>query len=223
MTRVLLDADAVHVPGWVSGLASFRRWTEEEPFPESVAVAFIHGEVWIDLSREQLFSHNQVKTEINSTLRSLAKSHQWGRYFAWGAYLSNAEADFSTQPDGIFVSAESLVQQHVRFVEGQTEGHVDSKAPRRGPRSRQPKLRREGHRSARTGLTPPPASANTGSSMPAATRSGSTSSASAAAATPPSANRRAGCVRRVQARWFRLARQDGASRITLQTRADKPA
>ena len=28
MTRVLLEADAVRVPGWVTDLESFRRWTD---------------------------------------------------------------------------------------------------------------------------------------------------------------------------------------------------
>jgi hypothetical protein len=108
MTRVLLEADAVRVPAWVTDLESFRRWTDDDAFPESGQISFIHGEVWIDMSKEQLFSHNQVKTELTRVLAALVKTGQLGRYYSDGAYLSNVDTEVSNQPDGIFVSTESF-------------------------------------------------------------------------------------------------------------------
>jgi Uma2 family endonuclease len=125
MTRVFLEADTVRVPAWVTDLESFRRWTDDDAFPESGQISFLLGEVWLDMSKEQLFSHNEVKTEINTVLRTLVKSDKLGRYFSDGAYVSNADADVSNQPDGTFVSTESLQQGRVRVIEDRTDGHVE--------------------------------------------------------------------------------------------------
>src|SRR5439155_9899957 len=102
-----------------------RRWTDDDAFPETGRISFLQGEVWIDMSKEQLFSHNQVKTELTRALAGIVKEGRLGRYFSDGAYLSNVDADVSNQPDGLFASAASLAQRRVRIVEGRTEGHVE--------------------------------------------------------------------------------------------------
>jgi Uma2 family endonuclease len=124
-TRVLLEGEAVRVPEWVNDLESFRRWTDDDAFPESGQISFLEGEVWIDMSKEQLFSHNQVKTEVTRVLASLVKEARLGRYFSDGAYLSNVAADVSNQPDSIFATTESFAQRRVIIVEGRMEGHVE--------------------------------------------------------------------------------------------------
>lgn len=125
MIRVLLEAEEVEVPRWVVDLASFRRWTDEEDFPETGHVSYLQGDVWIDMSKEQLFTHNQVKSEINRVLGSLVKTRRVGRYFMDGAYVSNPDAEVSNQPDGIFLSTASLKEGRVRIVAGRAEGHVE--------------------------------------------------------------------------------------------------
>ncbi|MFM7152239.1 MAG: Uma2 family endonuclease [Gemmataceae bacterium] len=126
MTRVFLEADAVSVPPWVVDLPTFRRWIEEEEdLPEAGRVSFLNGEVWIDMTKEQLFSHNEVKSEINSILRTLVKKTRAGRHFADGAYLSNEDAEISNQPNGLFVSDEALRSGRVKVIEGKTDGHVE--------------------------------------------------------------------------------------------------
>lgn len=125
MTRVFLDDIAIQVPGWVTNLESFRSWSEDEAFPEKRRIAFLIGEVWIDLSKEQLFTHNQVKTAISAAISPLAKANCSGRYFTGGAFLSNIDADVSNQPDGTFVSTESFRTGQVRIIEGRGEGHVE--------------------------------------------------------------------------------------------------
>ena len=107
MTRVLLEDCQVRVPNWVIDLESFRRWSDDDAFPEQGQFSFLDGEVWIDVSKEQLYSHTEVKTEINTVLRTLVKTTRLGRYLADGAFVSNAVANVSNQPDGVFVSTES--------------------------------------------------------------------------------------------------------------------
>src|SRR5690242_2669958 len=116
--RVFVEGETIRVPGWVNDLESFRRWTDDDDFPETGRISYLQGEVWIDMSKEQLFSHNQVKTEFTSVLATFVKAGRLGRYFSDGAYLSNVEADISNQADGAFVSAEALSSRRVRVVEG---------------------------------------------------------------------------------------------------------
>jgi Uma2 family endonuclease len=125
MVRVQLETDRVRLPGWVVDLESFRRWSDDADFPETGQVSFLKGEVWIDMSKEQLFSHNDVKTEIASVLRQLVKAQRSGRYLGDGAFLSNMAADVSNQADGCFVSASSIQKAQVRIVEGRSHGHVE--------------------------------------------------------------------------------------------------
>src|SRR5438876_1732813 len=108
MSTVIFDEAAVNIPTWVVDRAAFRRWLQSDDFPETGRICYLAGEVWADMSREQLFSHNQVKQEFNVILGGLVKTARLGRYFPDGALIGNAEADFTSQPDGTFVSREAL-------------------------------------------------------------------------------------------------------------------
>jgi len=125
MKTFVVDDSVVEVPDWVVDLESFRRWADDDDFPEKGRISYLCGAVWVDLSMEQIFTHTEVKTEINTVLRTMVKVKRWGRYFADGAYLSNVEANVSNQPDGVFLSSESLSTGRVQIVEGRAEGYVE--------------------------------------------------------------------------------------------------
>jgi len=125
MSTIVLDWDRVHIPTWVVDLESFRRWFHSDEFPEAGRICYLDGEVWVDMSKEQFFSHNQVKSEYNMVLGSLAKGSRLGRYVPDGMRLTHEEANLSTQPDGAFVSYENLETDRIRFVEGARGGYVE--------------------------------------------------------------------------------------------------
>jgi Uma2 family endonuclease len=125
MIRFTLYDEHVEVPSWVSDLEAFRRWTDDDAFPETGQISFLKGDVWVDMSKEQLFDHNQVKTEFTRVLAGMVRTIQAGRYFSDGAFVSNVDADVSNQPDGVFLSLKSLQQGLVRVVEGRGHGHVE--------------------------------------------------------------------------------------------------
>jgi Uma2 family endonuclease len=119
MCRVVIQqAENVIVPEWVEDRASFHRWADSEDFPAEGRIDYLHGEVWIDMSEEQLFSHNQVKTEITLVLGAFVKAQRLGRFFQDGARVEHPEADLSAVPDAVFVSTASFQQLRVRTVEG---------------------------------------------------------------------------------------------------------
>src|SRR5262245_30357393 len=63
----------VRLPAGLVDLEAFRTWARENR-PEGARVSWLAGEIWIETSMEQLYSHNQVKTEVTSVLRLLSKS-----------------------------------------------------------------------------------------------------------------------------------------------------
>lgn len=124
MSTIVLDNQQVHIPPWVGTLQSFRRWAHSDEFPETGRICFLKGEVWVDMSKEQ-FAHNQVKGEIAAFLTRLAKETESGRYFPDGYLLTIEEAGLSTNPDGIFVAAETLAEGQTKLVEGAEGGFVE--------------------------------------------------------------------------------------------------
>lgn len=114
---------AVDIPVWVKDYNSFRKWVQSGELPEKLKVHFINGQVWVDLV-EELFSHNAVKTALTLTLAALVRTESLGRYFSDGVRFSNDEIRLSTNPDAIFVSADSLASGRVTFRASQITGAI---------------------------------------------------------------------------------------------------
>jgi Uma2 family endonuclease len=125
MITFVNEIGQVQVPPGLVDLSSFRRWIEREDFPDQQRICFLRGEVWVDMSKEQVFTHVAVKTEYTIKLGGLARGGRLGRYFGDGLFLTNVAADISVKPDGTFVSRRSLSLGRVRLVEGSLEGFVE--------------------------------------------------------------------------------------------------
>ena len=122
---------------WSSASRTFRRWATSEEFPDQGRFAFLNGNVWMDLTMEHAFSHNQVKGAINAALTVLVQQEDIGLYFPDGMLLSNTEAALSTVPDGVFVTLPDQ-RQHAFVVRGDgllrwsTNGYDDERQRPRG-------------------------------------------------------------------------------------------
>jgi Uma2 family endonuclease len=125
MSTVVLYRESVTIPLWVKNLATFRRWAHSEEFPETGRICYLGGSVWVDLSKEQLFTHNQVKGEYSRVLSTLALEEQRGRFFPDGVLFTNLAADLSTQPDGTYVLHRSVLSGQIRLIEGRDHGFVE--------------------------------------------------------------------------------------------------
>jgi Uma2 family endonuclease len=115
-TTIWSEGQSVSVPTWVDDLASFRRWARSDEFPEFGRICFLDGEMWIDLNREQVFSHNQVKSEFAYAVAGFIKTNRLGRYVPDGMLFTNEEANLTAQPDGLFLSTSGLQTGRIRFV-----------------------------------------------------------------------------------------------------------
>ncbi len=125
MHTVVVDRDSIDIPEWVKDLESFREWVHSDAVPEKLRVCYLNGQVWVDMSKEQFFTHNQIKNEFAFALTGVTKARKLGRYVAEGMLLTNVEANLSVQPDGAFVSHLSRKRGRVILVEGRDEGVVE--------------------------------------------------------------------------------------------------
>lgn len=126
MITVISESNCVvSIPTWVVDLESFRRWADADDFPEDGRAWYLKGEVWIDMSKQQIFTHVLVKTEFTRVLGNLVKAAGLGLFLGDGALLSNSDADISGVPDALFVSQTTLESDRIHLVEGWESGHVE--------------------------------------------------------------------------------------------------
>lgn len=125
MTTFVIYDESVSVPTWIDNLESFRRWAHSDEFPETGRICYLAGEVWVDMSKEQVFTHNQVKNEYTVVIGGLVKAGRLGRFFPDGVLISNISADLTAQPDGTFVSTRAFRSGRVRLIEGAHAGFVE--------------------------------------------------------------------------------------------------
>jgi hypothetical protein len=114
--------DTARVPPSVVDLDSFYHWACSEQFPERGRFSFLRGDVWADLSMEEIYSHNLVKNAFVIGVGGFVEASDLGLYLGDGVLLSNVEAELSTEPDGMFVSYESLESGRAVRVEGRLPG-----------------------------------------------------------------------------------------------------
>jgi Uma2 family endonuclease len=111
-----------NIPKWVHDLKTFRKWIAKDEELDFGRVSYIQGRIAVDISKEQLYTHNAVKTELAMSLGSLIRSRKLGRYFSDGVLLCNITADIGKQPDGVFVSFDAFRNGRVRDVPSKREG-----------------------------------------------------------------------------------------------------
>jgi Uma2 family endonuclease len=122
---VIIFEDRACIPGWVEDLESFRRWACSDEFPERGWFSFLNGEIWVDLSMEELFSHNQVKAPFTFTILGLLEQTPSGLFVPDRMLLSNKAADLSTEPDGLFFFWDTLKSGRLRLIEGAKQGYME--------------------------------------------------------------------------------------------------
>ena len=81
MSTIVMESQVVHIPDWVHDLSSFRRWADSDVFPEKGQIHHLNGEVWVDMSKEQVLELNiptgrPITYEIDASGRVLSNNRQ---------------------------------------------------------------------------------------------------------------------------------------------------
>jgi Uma2 family endonuclease len=115
--NAIVIANYTRIPEWVQDLDSFRRWTRSDDFPERGRIVYLGNTIWIDPDMER-DEHNQIKGEVLFVIRGLIRELRGGRYYGDGMRVVHPEAGLSHEPDGTFVSKDSLERQRVQLTQG---------------------------------------------------------------------------------------------------------
>jgi Uma2 family endonuclease len=106
----------IRIPASAGTHSGFRAWATSDDYPEKLGASFINGEILIDMSPEELETHNKAKTEIVSTLDVLSKRIDLGELYSDGTLVSNLAAGLSTEPDATLVTWASFAAGRARLV-----------------------------------------------------------------------------------------------------------
>lgn len=122
MPAVVLADLEFTIPAGVVDIDSFREWATSDDFPERGKIWWLRGEVWTDMSPEQVLTHAHVKLKFSTLLDTLATRKNLGMVFPDGVLLSNIEADISGEPDLTFATYDSIDSGRVVLVPGKSGG-----------------------------------------------------------------------------------------------------
>ena len=125
MVVVAGELAEVPIPEWVVDLDSYRRWAHSDEFPKEGRICWLKGQVWIDMSKEQVYTHIQVKTDIASVWNQLRRASLGGLVLGDGLLLSNFVSDTACIPDGAYISRETLVSDRIRILESARGGFTE--------------------------------------------------------------------------------------------------
>jgi Uma2 family endonuclease len=114
--NAVIFEDDLRIPEDAHTLEGFDRWVESDEFPETGRIDFLAGDVEVDLSPEDLYTHNTVKTAIALALGPLLVNEQdLGDVFIDRARVFSRFAELSVEPDLVVLLRESLESGRVRL------------------------------------------------------------------------------------------------------------
>lgn len=110
------DRGEFEIPSSVNCLTSFREWVQAADLPRFARIGFVDRRITIDMSPEDLFCHNAIKTTIGGELYAWNKSTKRGHVFIDRALVVAPAAGLASEPDVVYTSLESIETGRVRLV-----------------------------------------------------------------------------------------------------------
>jgi Uma2 family endonuclease len=97
-------------------LTDFRAWALSQDFPEEGRIDYINGQIEVDMSPEDLFCHGTPKTEIVVVVGGRIRRLGLGHLFSDRTRVSSNAANFSAEPDVVFLSHQTLRNGRAKLV-----------------------------------------------------------------------------------------------------------
>ncbi len=117
----VLVQDALCIPAEAHCLEGFRRWAQTGDFPEQGRIDFLNGDIEVDMSPEDLYTHGTLKSEITAAFQILVAHQDMGCVFTDRTRVSNPEAGLSAEPDVVLVFWHTLDAGKVREIPAASE------------------------------------------------------------------------------------------------------
>jgi Uma2 family endonuclease len=112
----ILMGEPLCIPPDAGTLEGFRRWSSGESFPEKGRIDFLDGELEVDLSPEDLYTHGGAKTALAAALYDRVVETGRGAVYVDCTRVVSVTARLSVEPDVLAVLWESLDTGRVREV-----------------------------------------------------------------------------------------------------------
>jgi len=122
--HAIIFEEDLRVPEDAFTFEGFQRWVESEEFPETGRIDYLAGDIEVDMSPEDLFTHGATKTAITSKLHVLITESELGHVFSDTTRLASRFAALSVEPDVMVILDASLEAGRVRLSQA---------ASRKGP------------------------------------------------------------------------------------------
>ncbi len=113
---VTADRWSFCLPASAFKLAGFREWATSQSFPENMRATFIDEEIYLDMSNEELETHNKVKMEVARVLLNWNRETRQGTFGGDRVLITHQAAGVSNNPDAFFFTNISLKTGRVRLV-----------------------------------------------------------------------------------------------------------
>ncbi len=117
----VLVEDSLCIPAEAHYLEGFRRWAQTEDFPEHGRIDFLNGDIEVDMSPEDLYTHGTLKSEITAAFQILVAHADAGCGCGDRTRVSHPEAVLSAEPDVVVVFWDTLDSGQVREVPAASE------------------------------------------------------------------------------------------------------
>jgi len=115
MTSVIFE-EQLELPLNIRSYADFRNWVVSDEFPEVGRIDFVGGNIEVDMSPEEYYSHNAIKVEIVGKLWEILKTKHLGELYSDHARITSESARLSAEPDVLFFSHETLDSDRVKLI-----------------------------------------------------------------------------------------------------------
>jgi Uma2 family endonuclease len=113
---ILMERFRAVIPPDARDLSGFRQWATNPDFPPGIRVLYDQGAICLDMSNEELQTHNKVKVEITRVLSNLVHETDRGEFYGDGVLVTNPAAEVSNNPDAVFIAWETLESGRARLV-----------------------------------------------------------------------------------------------------------
>jgi Uma2 family endonuclease len=115
MASVIIE-EQLELPLDIRSIADFRQWVVSDEFPTVGRIDYVGGNIEVDMSPEEYYSHNAAKIEIVGKLWEILKLKELGELYSDHARISSVSANLSAEPDILFLSHESLDSGRLRMI-----------------------------------------------------------------------------------------------------------
>jgi len=113
---IIVEEEDLRIPEDAFSFEGFQRWMESDDFPENGRIDYLEGNVYVDMSPEDLYTHSSPKTAITLTLGRLVVDPDLGELHIDRTRNISRFVGLSVEPDLVMVLLDSLRQGKVRPV-----------------------------------------------------------------------------------------------------------